>query len=72
MVRRQHALLDVVTKDPAIESYGTGLGGNRSVNNGFVVIGLKPRDQRDVSADQVINRLRPQLAKVTGATLFLQ
>ena len=29
MVRRQHALLDVVTKDPAVESYGTGLGGNR-------------------------------------------
>ena len=37
-----------------------------------MVIGLKPRDQRDVSADQVINRLRPQLAKVPGATLFLQ
>ena len=44
----------------------------RPVNNGFVVIGLKPRDQRSASADQVINRLRPQLAKVPGATLFLQ
>jgi multidrug efflux pump subunit AcrB len=72
MVRRAHALLDVVSKDPAVESYGTGLGGSRPVNNGFVIIGLKPRDQRDVSADQVINRLRPQLAKVPGATLFLQ
>ncbi len=72
MVRRQHALLEVVARDPDIESYGTGLGGTRPVNNGFVVIGLKPRDQRSSSADQIINRLRPQLAKVSGATLFLQ
>jgi hydrophobic/amphiphilic exporter-1 (mainly G- bacteria), HAE1 family len=72
MVRRQHALLDVVAKDPDVESYGTGLGGSRPINNGFVVIGLKPRDERDASADQIINRLRPQLAKVPGATLFMQ
>jgi len=72
MVRRQHALLDVVARDPDIASYGTGLGGFRPLNNGFVVIGLKPRDQRSASADQIINRLRPQLAQVPGATLFLQ
>jgi HAE1 family hydrophobic/amphiphilic exporter-1 len=72
MVRRQHALLDVVAKDPDVASYGTGLGGSRPINNGFVVIGLKPRDQRSASADQIINRLRPQLAKVAGATLFMQ
>jgi HAE1 family hydrophobic/amphiphilic exporter-1 len=72
MVRRQHALLDVVSRDPDVAGYGTGLGGTRPINNGFVVIGLKPRDQRRASADQIINRLRPQLAKVPGATLFLQ
>jgi hydrophobe/amphiphile efflux-1 (HAE1) family protein len=72
MVRRQHALLDVVARDPAVASYGTGLGGYRPMNNGFVVIGLKPRDERSESADEVINRLRPQLAKVAGATLFMQ
>jgi hydrophobe/amphiphile efflux-1 (HAE1) family protein len=72
MVRRQHALLDVVARDPDVASYGTGLGGTRPINNGFVVIGLKPRDERGASADQIINRLRPQLAKVPGATLFLQ
>jgi multidrug efflux pump subunit AcrB len=72
MVRRQHALLDVVARDPDVESYGTGLGGNRPVNNGFVVIGLKPRNQRSADADQIINRLRPQLAEVAGATLFMQ
>jgi hydrophobic/amphiphilic exporter-1 (mainly G- bacteria), HAE1 family len=72
MVRRQHALLDVVAKDPDIESYGTSVGGSRPVNNGAAVIGLKPRDQRSASADQIINRLRPQLAQVPGATLFMQ
>jgi hydrophobic/amphiphilic exporter-1 (mainly G- bacteria), HAE1 family len=72
MVRRQHALLDIVARDPDVESYGTGLGGNRPINNGWVVIGLKPRDQRSASADQIINRLRPQLAQVPGATLFMQ
>jgi multidrug efflux pump subunit AcrB len=72
MVRRQHALLEVVSKDPDVKGYGTGLGGSRPINNGFVVIGLKPRNQRSASADQIINRLRPELAKVPGATLFLQ
>ena len=45
MVRRQHALTDVVARDPDVASYGTGLGGNRPINNGFLVIGLKPRDR---------------------------
>jgi hydrophobic/amphiphilic exporter-1 (mainly G- bacteria), HAE1 family len=72
MVRRQHLLTDVLERDPDIASYGTGLGGNRPVNNGFVVIGLKPRNERSASADQIITRLRPQLAKVPGATLFMQ
>ena len=72
MVALQHKLLDVVAKDPDVAAYGTGLGGSRPVNNGFVVIGLKPRDQRKSSADDVINRLRGKLAQVPGGTLFLQ
>jgi hydrophobe/amphiphile efflux-1 (HAE1) family protein len=72
MVRRQHLLLDVVERDPGVATYGTGLGGSRPLNNGFVIIGLKPRDDRDATADQIITRLRPQLAKVPGATLFMQ
>jgi len=72
MVRRQHALLDVVARDPGVESYGTVLGGNRPINNDFVIIGLKPRSERDASADEIINRLRPQLTKIAGATLFMQ
>jgi len=72
MVRRNHQLLEVVGRDPDVASYGTVIGGNRPVNNDFVVLGLKPRGQRDASADDIINRLRPQLAQVPGATLFMQ
>jgi hydrophobic/amphiphilic exporter-1 (mainly G- bacteria), HAE1 family len=72
MVRRQHALLDVVARDPGVESYGTIIGGNRPINNDFTIIGLKPRSERDASADEILTRLRPQLAKIPGATLFMQ
>jgi multidrug efflux pump subunit AcrB len=72
MVRRNHLVTDIVGKDPDVASYGTGLGGSRPTNNAFVIIGLKPRSERSSSADQIINRLRPQLAKVPGATLFMQ
>jgi multidrug efflux pump subunit AcrB len=64
--------MDVVARDPDVASWGTSLGGNRPVNNGFVMIGLKPRDERTASADQIINRLRPKLAQVQGGTMFLQ
>jgi len=72
MVRRQQALIDVVARDPDVQTYGTGIGGSRPVNNSFLILGLKPRGQRSASADDIINRLRPQIAKVPGATLFLQ
>jgi hydrophobic/amphiphilic exporter-1 (mainly G- bacteria), HAE1 family len=72
MVRRQHAVFDVVGRDPDIASYGTGIGGNRPINTGFVILGLKPLSERTSSADEVITRLRPQLAKVPGIQLFLQ
>jgi hydrophobic/amphiphilic exporter-1 (mainly G- bacteria), HAE1 family len=72
MLKLQHELMDVVGQDPDVASWASGLGGSRPVNNGFVIIGLKPRDQRKSSADEVIARLRPKLAQVKGAALFLQ
>jgi hydrophobe/amphiphile efflux-1 (HAE1) family protein len=72
MVRRQHLVTDVISKDPDIASYGTGIGGGRPINNGFLIMGLKPRNQRSASADEIITRLRPQLAKVPGIQLFVQ
>src|ERR1700723_2082106 len=72
MVRREHLLTDVLASDPDVESWATAIGGQRSINNGFVAIGLKPRDERSDTADQVIARLRREIAHVPGATIYLQ
>jgi hydrophobe/amphiphile efflux-1 (HAE1) family protein len=75
MAQRQQALVDILLKDPAIETVSNyiGPGGpTATLNQGRVFIALKPGNQRDVSADQVINRLRPQLAKIQGITLYMQ
>jgi HAE1 family hydrophobic/amphiphilic exporter-1 len=75
MVQRMQAVLDMVLKDPAVSSIGAqvGAGGSTAtLNQGRVFIALKPRDQRDASADQVITRLKTQLGSVEGITLYMQ
>src|SRR5258708_38908210 len=72
MVRRQHLVTDVISKDPDIASYGTGIGGGRPINSGCHIMGLKARNQGSARADEIITRLRPQLAKVPGIQLFIQ
>src|SRR5205085_10195898 len=69
MSRLQQALAAVVAQDPDVASFADSIGSNGggALNNGRFFINLKPRDQRTASADQVINRLRPQLAQVEGA-----
>ena len=68
MMRRQEALSEVVLKDPAVDHVAMFIGGSgNALNNGRMFVTLKPRDARDASADQVIARLRPHLAKVEGA-----
>jgi HAE1 family hydrophobic/amphiphilic exporter-1 len=73
MKQRQETLGAIALADPAVASVAMAIGGNgRAGNNGSVFITLKPRDQRDVSAQQIIARLRPQFEKVEGARLFMQ
>ncbi|MCS0495574.1 multidrug efflux RND transporter permease subunit [Ancylobacter sp. MQZ15Z-1] len=74
MKRVQQALGAVIARDPAVAAFGSvlGAGGAKTSNTGRFFIALKPRDQRDASALQVINRLRPKLQQVTGAAVFLQ
>jgi HAE1 family hydrophobic/amphiphilic exporter-1 len=72
MLRLERSLTDVLAKDPGVESWAAFVGGGRPLNNGFVVLGLKPRDQRDATADQIIDRLRKKIAVVPGGTVFLQ
>jgi len=59
----------VVMKDPAVKTVIAFTGGG---NAGFLYITLKPLNERKISAPEVINRLRPQLNKLTGASTFLQ
>jgi multidrug efflux pump subunit AcrB len=64
-----------VLADPAVATLGSFIGagaGGSTVNNGRMFITLKPRSERDASADEVINRLRRKIAGVSGVTLFLQ
>jgi len=64
--------MDIVRTDPAVAAVNGFTGGGQT-NGGFMFLILKPRSERDgVSADGVINRLRPRLAQVPGASLFLQ
>jgi multidrug efflux pump len=67
-------LAAIVKQDPAVASVlaFTGGGGGTTTNTGRVFVALKPLGQRKASADQIINRLRPKLGVVPGATLFLQ
>ena len=60
----------IIQNDPAVESV-TGFTGGSRRNGGFMFISLKPLKERQISADQVVARLRGKLAKVPGATLFL-
>src|SRR6516225_9422073 len=75
MKQRQVALSDIIARDPAVASYAMAIGNGgatSTLNNGRFFITLKPKHERNVSAYQVIARLRPQIEKVEGARLFLQ
>jgi len=67
-------LAKVVLTDPAVDTIQafSGGGGGTTVNTGRCFITLKPLNVRKVSADQIINRLRPKLTSVPGVTLLLQ
>jgi hydrophobe/amphiphile efflux-1 (HAE1) family protein len=73
MMRLMQAEGEVILHDPDVAIFGSYTGGAaQTANTARFFIVLKPRDERDHSALQIIDRLRPQLAKVEGATLFLQ
>jgi hydrophobe/amphiphile efflux-1 (HAE1) family protein len=74
MTEREQALLNAVMRDPAVEAVAaaTGAGGGLyTINDGRVFIQLKPKEQRG-PIDQVIARLRANLAEIQGITLYMQ
>ena len=65
----------MILQDPAVESLSSFIGvdgTNTTLNSGRIQINLKPLDERQISASDVIRRLQPQLAKVEGITLYMQ
>jgi multidrug efflux pump len=63
-------LVGIIKRDPAVDTVVGFTGGGRA-GGGFMFVNLKPASQRDVGGQAVIARLRPQLARVTGVSLFL-
>ena len=75
MMKLQEQLGAIVQADPDVATVGMALGsgvGSSAQNSGRMFITLKPRDERKADAFQIIARLRPKLAQVKGAHLYLQ
>ena len=72
MNKAVHAADEIIKSDPGVQNAMAFTGGQGSTNSGFTFIALKPLNERNESAAQIINRLRPKLAKVPGAATYLQ
>jgi multidrug efflux pump len=75
MTQKHLALAKIVGADPAVQAFSHSVGvtgSNQTIANGRFWIALKDRGERDVSASEFIDRIRPQLAKVPGIVLYLR
>jgi multidrug efflux pump len=72
MREKVRTLTEIVRQDPAIDTLTAFTGGGGGNNSGRFFAQLKPLNQRKISADKVIERLRPKLEAIPGASLFLQ
>ena len=71
MQPKMEAFRQGILADPAVDSVAGFIGGSSGINNGIMIIRLKPIDERDLSAQQVIDRLRAQAPKVPGGRMFM-
>jgi HAE1 family hydrophobic/amphiphilic exporter-1 len=75
MAEHQQAVARIIGADPNVDAYMSSIGAsgpNATANSGRVFARLKPRAQRSLSADEVIEELRPKLAAVPGIRAFVQ
>jgi len=75
MKRNQMELVKIVQKEPNVEAFMSAVGaaGSRvGSNSGFMFIKLKPRHERKLNADQIIQQLRPKVMGVPGIMMFMQ
>ena len=76
MDRILRQMIDIIDADPAVDTVngfcGGGGPGGGAINQARMFINLKPPAERKITVDLVIARLRPKLARVPGATLYMQ
>ncbi|MFD1627417.1 multidrug efflux RND transporter permease subunit [Azospirillum griseum] len=75
MSERQRAIAEIVRQDPDVAAVASFVGTgsvNATTNSGSLTIALKPRDQRNASAEEIIARLRAATADASGISLFMQ
>jgi HAE1 family hydrophobic/amphiphilic exporter-1 len=75
MLRHQQQIVDIIRQDPniaAVNSLVGAAGPNASVNTGRITMRLKPRDQRQLNAEQIIAELTPKLRSIPGIQAFLR
>jgi hydrophobic/amphiphilic exporter-1 (mainly G- bacteria), HAE1 family len=67
MEQHQRQVMDILKADPNVAAFTSNVGGN----SGRLNVDLKPRNERTLSADQIIDELRPKLASVPGVRVYL-
>ncbi len=75
MVRHQKALAEIVSKDQNVDAFMSAVGASGisiANNTGRMFIRLKPRKERKLSADEIIQELRPKVSQVPGIMMFMQ
>ncbi len=77
MARYQEAIADVIAQDPNVVSLMSSIGGSSSStlggpNLGQIVVHLKPRSQRALHVEEVIDEMRPKLDDFPGMKVYLQ
>ena len=72
MVEHQAEAARVIQADPNVDSFISAIGGIGASNSGRMFIRLKPRNQRPLEADAVVQSLRPKLFGITGINTFIQ
>ena len=75
MLKHQSVIADVIRHDPNVASISStvGAGGrNSGGNTGTIFIVLKPSNQRKLSADQIVEELRPKLSREPGIRAYIQ
>jgi multidrug efflux pump len=75
MSKLQQELASTILKDPAVDSLSSFIGvdgSNTTLNAGRIQINLKPIEDRNANASDIIRRLHPELAKIDGITLYMQ